>query len=811
MNHDSNSLERKGLSPCLYCKNGPVERLKIDLTSFDYRIAYGMIAKIEFKERQKMRFEKLAISICVMIIPAFVFAQGITRNDFIEAEAQMKSEYYKLLSERSESNLLLDQNDYDVKYWDLTVIVTDVDGPPISGKVIMTVESVIDGMTTIDYNFHSVMVVDSVRINGQAAAFTRPSGLVRITLDRAYNTGEQVTTVTYYHGSPPGSGFGSFTWNTHNGEPIISSLSEPEGAREWWPCKDTPHDKADSADVRIVIPSDLVGTSNGILVSNTDNGNGTRTFHWHISYPITTYLICVSISNYQSFTDWYYDLSGDSMPVTNYVYPEHYNQAVNDLGITPGIIAIYANLFGEYPFLREKYGHTIFPWGGGMEHQCNTSFGGSLITGNQTYDWIVAHELSHQWFGDMITCDTWPDIWMNEGFASYCEALWTEHEQGQAAYRSYMQSSNAVFDPSGPIYDYPGDLFDGNTIYNKGAWVLHILRGVMGDSAFFDGMYGYANHPDHQYGTIQTREFQHIMEQYYGDSLGWFFDEWVWGQNRPIYRYAWMKQDIGGGQYEIFLHITQTQSSPAPTVFTMPIKIYPRINSVDTVITVWDDARIDDFRFIVNGNPTTLSFDKYNWILREATSETYRMNIVTTELPDGYLGIAYDDTIEARGGIAPYAFSVLSGQLPRGLALESNSGRVHGTPDSLGTFNFTIRCADSSSPQLTDTLRYQMIITNVTAIGDDAVSQPTNFYLLGNYPNPFNPSTTIRLELPTAGQVRIDVYNIMGQHVQTVYDGIMNAGQNEVIWNSNGGASGVYLYRVASGDRSATGKMLLMK
>ena len=316
-----------------------------------------------------MRFRVLLTILFVISIPAFVYSQEITRQDFIRLESQMKSEYYKMLLERQEGNFLLDQNDFDVRYWDLSVKVTNIAGQTISGKVMMTVQSVIDSINTVDYDFHSSMVVDSVRINGQPAPYTRPSGLVRITLDRGYYAGEQVTTVVYYHGHPPGSGFGSFTWDTHNGQPIISTLSEPEGAREWWPCKDTPHDKADSADVRITVPSNLIATSNGELVSNTDNGDNTRTFHWHISYPITTYLISLAISNYQSFTNWYVSDAGDSMPVTNYVYPEHYDQAVIDLSITPDVIGIYADLFGEYPFITEKYGHSIFPWGGAMEHQ----------------------------------------------------------------------------------------------------------------------------------------------------------------------------------------------------------------------------------------------------------------------------------------------------------------------------------------------------------------------------------------------------------------------------------------------------------
>ena len=436
------------------------------------------------------------------------------------------------------------------------------------------------------------------------------------------------------------------------------------------------------------------------MISNQDNGNGTRTFHWHTSYAIPTYLICMAITNYQSFTQWYVGLNGDSMQITNYAYPEYYNNMVHDCSIVPNALHIYASRFGEYPFFHEKFGYSMFPWSGGMEHQENVFMGYWLFDGNHGYDWITVHEMSHHWFGDAITCDTWPNVWMNEGFASYCEALYYEQMQGFDAYVSYEVNDNSVSDPSGPIYN-PSELFDGNTVYNKGSWVLHMLRGVMGDSAFFHGMYNYENNSGHQYGTITTRDFQHLMEPFYGDSLGWFFDEWVWGQNRPNYRYSWIKQDLGNGQYEVFLHVRQTQTSPAPDVFTMPIKIYPHINGVDTMITVWDDRRIDDFRFVVNGNPTSLAFDKVPWILSNAASETYTMNIVTTTLPNGTVGVAYSDTIEARGGVTPYHFTLQGGQLPAGLTL-TNSGILSGTPTAVQVDTFTIRCTDTSSPAKTD-------------------------------------------------------------------------------------------------------------
>jgi aminopeptidase N len=756
-----------------------------------------------------MRLRTTLLITLLIAVPGILLAQKPTIEDIMNAEWQMKTKLWHQMHDGRNEPTILDQNDYDVRYWDLRLVVTDISGQTMSGAVTMTSQAVADSLTFIEYNFRDGMFVDSVYVNGETADYSRLNNIITVNLDRPYGAGEQFTTYIRYHGSPQASGFGSFTWDSHNGQPIISTLSEPEGARDWWPCKDQPHDKADSDDVYITTPTDLIGTSNGLLVSNIDNGDGTRTCHWHTSYPITTYLVCMSVSNYQSFTNYYVAINGDSMPVTNYVYPELYNQAVTDFSNVPSGIGVFASMFGEYPFVNEKYGHSLFPWGGAMEHMTNTSYGSMLIRGDHAYEMIWVHELSHQWFGDMITCDIWPDVWMNEGFASYCEALYTERLNGLTAYLNYLRNSLSVYDPSGPVYN-PSELFNGNTVYHKGAWVLHMLRGVMGDSAFMQGMRSYANDPDHMYGTITTRGFQHIMEQSYGADLNWFFDEWVWGMNRPIYRYSWMKDDLGNGQYEIFLHIRQTQSLPALDVFTMPIKVYPRINSVDTLITVWNDSRIGDYRFTVNGNPTSLLMDRYYWILRDAVSEAYTMNIVTTSLPDGIYQQYYNQTIEARGGTLPYHFSVVSGTLPPDLSLDQDTGVISGTLSYIDTYSFTIRCADSSSPVKTDDQDYTINVVNSQGISEND-NVPTDFMVVGNYPNPFNSSTIIRLTLPEAGHIRVDIFNMLGQKIETLYDGNMSAGEKEIVWNGSRAASGIYFYRVTSGNRTATRKMLMLK
>ncbi|MCP4632349.1 MAG: T9SS type A sorting domain-containing protein [candidate division Zixibacteria bacterium] len=742
---------------------------------------------------------------------SLTFAQEFTIEDFRKSEIQKKYRFYEKMKESIHSGDLLDQDDYNSVYARLEIDITDISGRTITGKVAMTIESEVDNLTTLDYNFHSDMTVDSVMINGQDVQYDHQSHILSIILDRVYNSGELVTTTVYYHGRPPSTGFGSFTWRTHgSGEPIISTMSCPEGARDWWPCKDLPHDKLDSVDVIMTVRDDLIATSNGNMMSVVDNGDGTKTYTWHISYPITTYLVCMTISNYQVFTDWYVNPESDSLPIVNYVFPEHYDDAVEDLSIIPEAVGIFASIYGDYPFMNEKYGHSIFPFSGGMEHQTNCSYGAALIRGDHYYDDIAVHELAHQWFGDMITVYDWPEVWMSEGFATYSEALYTEQVFGLEEYLHYMTHSNRVRDPSGPIYD-PNDLWSGNTVYNKGSWVLHMLRSVMGDDAFFDGLFSYANNPIYMYGSTTTRQFQAEMEGFYEADLDWFFDQWVWGRNRPHYTYSWMSEDIGNGQYEVFLHIDQTQVSPAPELFVMPIKISPFINDSDTLITVRNDSREDDWRFILNGYPDSILIDKDDWILKQVYTEDYGLNIVVTELLDGEPGEYYSEVIEARGGITPYYFEIVEGTLPEGLELNNNTGSLSGTPGIEGNFVFTLQCTDSSEPQLVDNQEYTLVIGDPTSVAEEEERIPDGFVLMNNYPNPFNNSTVIRVNINKSDNVRINVFNILGQQVALLHDGNLMRGEHSFTFRGNHLSSGLYIYKLKIGNAYIARKMSLIK
>ncbi|MBN2564133.1 MAG: T9SS type A sorting domain-containing protein [Candidatus Eisenbacteria bacterium] len=540
------------------------------------------------------------------------------------------------------------QEDYDALYYDIDIQIDELT-ETVDGLVSMTAASLVDGLTTVILDLYDNLTVDSVEHDGAPASYTHNNDLITVSLNTSANTGDTFEITVTYHGAPIDD---ALNFSTHLGTPIISSLSEPSGARQWWPCKDNPADKADSARVTVTVDDAFVAVSNGMLDWSTDNG-ATKTYSWIERYPITTYLISVAVTNYSSWTD-YYTHPGGSMPIENFVYPEHYANAVEDLNITAGAIEALASVYGEYPFIDERYGHAIFPWGGAMEHQTCTSYGRVLIRGDHYYDWILVHELSHQWWGDCVTCGTWNDIWLNEGFASYSEALYYDVTEGEPSYDDYIESFDAYGYFDGPIYD-PWATFN-RTVYDKGALVLHMLRRVLAlkDSGT---MYHYpidalqavlANYRNaHAYGTAVTDDFQSLCEEYYGQSMDWFFLPWVYGENRPDYEWSWIAGDQGP-PYGVMIHVEQVQSDAG--LFTMPIDFELQTTGGDVLVTGWNDQLNQDFFFQTTAPVTDVTFDPDNWILKYMTEVGTGSDVVAVlslSAPSG-----------AVGGSADIAFSV---------------------------------------------------------------------------------------------------------------------------------------------------------
>ncbi len=485
----------------------------------------------------------------------------------------------------------------------------------IEGSVRLQARSVVAGLTSLDVDLYDEMLVTSVMAGPLSLAFTHAGNVLSIVLDHPYADGETLDLVIGYGGIPAVAGYGAFSFATHGTQPIISSLSEPTYAPVWWPCIDRPADKA-LVDMDLNVPGGLTGVSNGVLAGTVDEPDGTRTWRWRSASPISTYLVSVAISNYATWTDWYMPVTGGpAMPVQNWVYPEHYSEAQQDLSVTVPLLTFFANLFGEYPFVDEKYGHAIFPFGGGMEHQTVTSYGAGLIRGDNRYDWVVAHELAHQWWGDSVTLADWPDIWLNEGFATYSEALWWEHEYGPAGLRAYMSSLDTrPF--CGTVYAPTCDLF-GDTVYNKGAWVLHMLRGVVGDTAFFAGLRDYAETFRHANAT--TQDLQARMEAASGLDLQGYFSRWLTQEGEPDYRWGWTVAETPAG---FVTHVRVEQTQPTGP-FVMPIRLRITSSAGDVDEVVQDNLPGQDFSLApLPDPPISVQLDPDAWILKSTVRMT---------------------------------------------------------------------------------------------------------------------------------------------------------------------------------------------
>lgn len=505
----------------------------------------------------------------------------------------------------------------DITYYKLDLAV-DYDSKNISGNVEISAKSLSDSLNKVSIDLQNTLNISQVTQNGKKVSYTHENNIIDITLFKSYNTGEEFTITVYYNGKPGSSGFGSFEFSSHGGIPAIWTLSEPYGASDWWPCKDTPADKADSADIWITVDKSLVPVSNGTLEEIVDNG-ATHTYKWHSQYPIAQYLISLAITNYELYTNEFIT-GNDTMLVTHYNYPERLTtQRKQDLDKTVDMLKLFTELYGPYPFIEEKYGHAEFDWRGGMEHQTCSSMG-------YFFSGIVAHELAHQWFGDKITCKDWHHIWLNEGFATYSESAYVESLHGITGYQNQMNSEmNAAKGATGSIWvqdiSSVGQIFNSKRSYAKGAVVLHMLRGVVGTETFYDIMRAYAVDSTLAYGVATTEDFQRVAENISGMDLNYFFSEWIYGENYPKYTIGWSYSDAGDGTYDVNVRVKQA-ANRSPKVFMMPVELYFKTLGGDTTITVFNKKAEQFFNIKLNGMPTSFEFDPDNWILKEITEIT---------------------------------------------------------------------------------------------------------------------------------------------------------------------------------------------
>lgn len=458
------------------------------------------------------------------------------------------------------------------------------------------------------------MVVDSIKQQNKRLFFTHNGDVLYVFKPGQWQQGSLDSITIYYQGNPEtGAGFGYYVRDQHMTGPVIHTLSEPYGAEYWWPCKQTLTDKIDSIDLYISSLPEYKAAGNGLLISADSINDSTRIHHWKHRYPIATYLVAFAVTNYQEFSNYaHFGNRPDSLLVLNYVFPQSLQNAMTKVPEILPVIRLYDSLFGEYPFAKEKYGHAQFTWGGGMEHQ-TMSF---MV--DFTFD-LMAHELAHQWFGDKVTCGSWADLWLNEGFATYLNALcyrylkpleWTSRMAGMRGSATQQDDGSVYAQDTQTV----NRLFSGTLTYNKGGFVLHMLRIKVGDAAFFAALREYLSQNKHGYDFALTKDLQQIMEDYSGQDLNEFFRLWFRGEGFPYLKINWEQK---GSRVQV--KIEQTPSHPSVPFFDVNIPLKFRNAQHDTLLYFRPSQLAETFVFSLPFSADSAEFDPEVTVLAKAS------------------------------------------------------------------------------------------------------------------------------------------------------------------------------------------------
>ena len=657
-------------------------------------------------------------------------------------------------------------------------------------------------------------------VGGAGRAFTHASDTLSIVLDRQYDPGEVAeVTVTYKHRDVADNAF-------YVGGGMVFTDCEPEGARKWFPCRDKPSDKA-TVDITAKVPASVKLGSNGRLADSVRTGD-TLTYRWVSRDPVATYLVVISAKvDYNLDIVHWVSPSNPSAPVPIRFYwnPGEASRVENIKTKILPMTDLFSNLFGEHPFEKNGFAtlNGTFPWGG-MENQTLTS-----LCPNCWGESLIAHEFAHQWFGDMITCETWADIWLNEGFATYSESLWLEETQGYSSYKNdvlwnaqYYLASNPgrpIYVPSWTEVTPPNDiLFDYAMTYAKGACVLHMLRYTLGDSLFFHALRSYAtDEANFKYKTAGTDRFIERMSEYAGQDISWFFNAWLKQPNHPIYAGTYSISDLGTGAWEVAVRSQQTQTDG--TFFPMPHTLRIVFSAgEDTTVRVMNVASPETFAFRFDRQPTAVYFDPANDIVLKGG--TWGAGVTAPQVilespddggtvPNGYPTLTWLSAVGAVSyELSVSADSTFTGQLV-GVAGLTDTAYTPAGDSAPGRYFWRVRCTNDGGPGAWSEARAFAVQFPVSADGQDAV--PLRFGLDQNYPNPFNPETTIRFSLSLRGSAKLAVFDILGREIAVLVEGVKNAGRYEVVWDARLVPTGMYVCRLQSEGSVASRKMMVVK
>jgi len=552
---------------------------------------------------------KNLISIIVL-----VFFQQILYAQFKQNFVSGKS-YNSVSVNRKASVQSVLMNKYDVKFYKLDINVERT-SVYVAGNVTINAKVISNQLDTFAFELKDYFTIDSVLINNQKKSFKRAGDDVMVGIN-PLATGSAISAKIFYNGMPPNSGnfFSGISNKTSTtwGNQLTWTLSESFAAKEWFPVKQSLTDKADSAYIFVTTSNDNKVGSNGILTNIVNLPNNKVRYEWKTRYPIVYYLISIAVGKYVDYSIYAHPAGlQDSILIQNYIYdnPATLPYFKTEIDRTPGFIELFSDMFGLYPFYKEKYGHSLVPLGGGMEHQTMTTQGDFNF-------YLTSHELSHQWWGDNITCATWSDIWINEGFASYAEYLaanslinYQEAQQHMQNFHNYVMSQ-----PDGSVYIPPlqaadeNRIFDGRLSYQKGAAIIHNLRFEVGNDTIFFNILKQTQ-IRFKDSTITGLDFKAVTEELTGKNFTDFFNQWYFGEGFPTFNIVYSQHND-----TLVMNVNQTTSAAVTPLFKMNMEYKIKFPTGDTIVKLYHQANAETFKIPVHKPVTGIVVDPNNWIV----------------------------------------------------------------------------------------------------------------------------------------------------------------------------------------------------
>ena len=546
-----------------------------------------------------MRFLLITIIVCFSItylenIPCFSIFSNISMSPYKKEVAYIGNNHANII-----------RTGMDVKYYRCRWEIDPA-------------ERYIKGETTVYYllsekaDFISLdlrddLRVDSVIHNNYKQPFIRRNDSLIIQHDEIMEIGKIDSISIYYQGVPANSGYGTFSNSVIFGRPVMWTMSEPFGGRDWWPCRNGLDDKADSIDIFIITPAKYTASSNGLRQSVLITGDR-KTTHWKHRYPIASYLVCLAVAEYEEMEN-YFVTGRDSLLIQTFSYPENRALFKEKTPLLEESMKYFTQFLGAYPFMKEKYGHTQMGRSGGMEHQTNTF----ISTPEES---LMAHELAHQWFGNTITAGSWNHIWLSEGFATLLAGMDMERKYPSTMQESRKKDIDAITSiADGSVYVNDiisvSRIFDSRLTYTKAARILNTLRFQLGDSIFFKGVHHYLSDETLRYGFATTADLQRNMEKASGKDLHSFFSAWVYGQGYPTYKITWSQV----GEHYVDIKINQVTSHVSVSFFALPVQLVFMNSTQRKTIVVHNSFNGETFFEKIGFIADTVLIDPDFWLI----------------------------------------------------------------------------------------------------------------------------------------------------------------------------------------------------